>query len=44
MTGGTDINQIFAAGGGTGAAHNLARAAANTGMIQAGTAAFETAL
>jgi outer membrane receptor for ferrienterochelin and colicin len=44
MTGGTDINQIFAAGGGTGAAHNLARAAANAGMIQAGTAAFETAL
>jgi outer membrane receptor protein involved in Fe transport len=44
MTGGTDINQIFAAGGGTGAAHNLARAAANTGMIQAGSAAFETAL
>ena len=44
MTGGTDINQIFAAGGGTGAAHNAARQAANQGMIQPGTAAFETAL
>ena len=44
MTGGTDINQIFAAGGGTGAAHNLARAAANQGMLKPGTAAFETAL
>ena len=28
--------------GGTGAAHNLARAAANQGMLQPGTAAFET--
>ena len=44
MTGGTDINQIFAAGGGTGAAHNLARAAANQGMLKPGTSAYETAL
>lgn len=42
MTGGTDINQIFAAAGGTGTAHNLARQAANAGMLQPGTAAFET--
>ena len=42
MTGGTDINQLFSSVGGTGAAHNLARAAANQGMLQPGTAAFET--
>ena len=44
MTGGTDINQLFAAAGGTGSAHNLARAAANQGMLKPGTSAYESAL
>jgi iron complex outermembrane recepter protein len=42
MTGGTSINQLLP--GGTGALHNLARQAANQGMIQPGTAAFEEEL
>ena len=41
MTGGTDINQLFSSVGGTGAAHNMARAAANQGMLKPGTAAFD---
>ncbi len=41
MTGGTDINQLFSSVGGTGAAHSMARAAANQGMLKPGTAAFD---
>ena len=41
MTGGTDINQLFSSVGGTGAAHTMARAAANQGMLKPGTAAFD---
>ena len=41
MTGGTDINQLFSSIGGTGAAHSMARAAANQGMLKPGTAAFD---
>ena len=41
--GGTSINQLFAAGGGTGAAHQFARVEANKGMLQPGTAGFQAA-
>ena len=45
MTGGTSINDLNALpGGNTMFAHNAARQAANQGMIQPGTAAFEKAL
>ena len=45
MTGGTSINDLNTLpGGNTMFAHNAARQAANQGMIQPGTAAFEKAL